>query len=266
MKNSTARTLNRSEVKGNAMLWYRSVVNGLDSILKGSKSSRKTLKRHKKATKAVRKFLKRVLKEEGEAKTVEQKKSAKPVKADKVKAKSRVKTANKSDNKKTKKAKASDKAKAFDKAKVKNKQKIQKIRKNKPVDPLLLTSDDTNVVQLRSPEKLIGQYDTEKASDIMSLTPQPDVALSNSLDKPDGEPDDLKMIAGVGPKLEELLNGLGIFHFQQIADWERRDVIWVDNYLQFTGRIDRDNWVEQAIALAKGGRDEYVKVFGKEPR
>lgn len=81
-----------------------------------------------------------------------------------------------------------------------------------------------------------------------------------------GVADDLKWISGVGPKLEETLNELGIFHFEQIANWNKSETEWVDDYLQFSGRIERDNWIGQAKALAKGGWDEYVKVFGKEPK
>lgn len=82
----------------------------------------------------------------------------------------------------------------------------------------------------------------------------------------DGAGDDLKMIAGIGPKLEELLHGLGIFHFDQIAAWTPQEVLWVDEHLRFSGRITREDWIRQAAALAKGGRDEYVRIFGKEPR
>ncbi len=86
------------------------------------------------------------------------------------------------------------------------------------------------------------------------------------LKKPEGKADDLKMISGVGPKLEKTLNGLGFWHFSQIAKWTKKDVAIVDDELSFKGRIERDDWIRQAKALAKGGRDEYVKVFGKEPR
>ncbi|MCB1438292.1 MAG: hypothetical protein KDJ63_00850 [Nitratireductor sp.] len=82
----------------------------------------------------------------------------------------------------------------------------------------------------------------------------------------DGMADDLQLIAGVGPKIETILHDLGIYHYDQIAAWTEREVEWVDDYLKFSGRIIRENWIEQAAALAKGGRDEYVKVFGKEPR
>ncbi|MEO0545182.1 MAG: NADH-quinone oxidoreductase subunit NuoE [Pseudomonadota bacterium] len=86
------------------------------------------------------------------------------------------------------------------------------------------------------------------------------------MEKPKGKADDLKLIAGVGPKLEQTLNSLGFWHFHQIAAWTADDIAVVDDQLRFKGRIERDDWVKQAAALAKGGRDEYVKVFGKEPR
>ena len=80
------------------------------------------------------------------------------------------------------------------------------------------------------------------------------------------EPDDLKLISGVGPKIEQTLNGLGIWTLAQIAAWNEVEQSWVDGYLRFRGRIGRDDWVRQADALARGGREEYVRVFGKEPR
>ncbi len=79
-------------------------------------------------------------------------------------------------------------------------------------------------------------------------------------------PDDLKMISGVGPKIEGILHELGIFTYRQISAWKKAEREWVDGYLKFKGRIEREDWVKQAKALAKGGRDEYIRVFGKEPR
>lgn len=65
--------------------------------------------------------------------------------------------------------------------------------------------------------------------------------------------DDLKQISGVGPKIEGLLNELGVFHFDQIASWKQANVDWVDDYLSFKGRIARDDWIAQAKKLS-GGR------------
>ncbi|MEM1038351.1 MAG: NADH-quinone oxidoreductase subunit NuoE [Pseudomonadota bacterium] len=89
--------------------------------------------------------------------------------------------------------------------------------------------------------------------------------------KPEGiekptHPDDLKMISGVGPNIEGTLQGLGIWTWAQVASWKKSERDWVNGYLSFKGRIEREDWVKQAKALAKGGRDEYVRVFGKEPR
>ncbi|MBZ9797997.1 NADH-quinone oxidoreductase subunit E [Mesorhizobium sp. ES1-4] len=77
--------------------------------------------------------------------------------------------------------------------------------------------------------------------------------------------DDLKLISGVGPKIEGILHTLGIFTFAQVASWNSAEREWVDGYLSFHGRIDRDDWVAQATALAKGGVAEYIRVFGKKP-
>ncbi|MFM2281918.1 MAG: hypothetical protein RLZZ444_4149 [Pseudomonadota bacterium] len=85
------------------------------------------------------------------------------------------------------------------------------------------------------------------------------------IEKP-ATPDDLKMISGVGPKIEGTLQSLGIYTFAQIASWKAEERAWVDSYLNFRGRIDRDEWVKQAEVLARGGEEEYLKVFGKKPR
>ena len=86
------------------------------------------------------------------------------------------------------------------------------------------------------------------------------------LTKPRGKADDLKLISGVGPKLEQTLNKLGFWHFAQIGKWAKKDIAIVDDELTFKGRIERDDWVKQAKALAKGGEAEYIKVFGRKPR
>ena len=65
--------------------------------------------------------------------------------------------------------------------------------------------------------------------------------------------DDLKLISGVGPKLEQVLNDLGIWRFEQIASWTPGEVEWVDDFLRFKGRIGRDKWIAQAGRLAKAG-------------
>lgn len=75
----------------------------------------------------------------------------------------------------------------------------------------------------------------------------------------EGEADDLKKISGVGPKLEEKLNNLGIYHFSQIANFTAEDIEKVDNELNFKGRIEREDWLGQAKILAAGGETEFSK-------
>ena len=74
-----------------------------------------------------------------------------------------------------------------------------------------------------------------------------------------GGPDDLKLISGVGPKLEGTLHELGFYHFDQVAAWRKKEVEWVDTRLKFKGRIERDGWIAQAKILAKGGETEFSK-------
>ena len=83
---------------------------------------------------------------------------------------------------------------------------------------------------------------------------------------PEGAKDDLKMISGVGPVLEGKLNAIGITTWAQVAGLKKADIERLESGLGFPGRVARDEWIKQAKALAKGGPDEYRKVFGKDPR
>jgi len=75
-----------------------------------------------------------------------------------------------------------------------------------------------------------------------------------------GKADDLKIIKGIGPKLEELCHKLGFFHFDQVANWTAEEVAWVDENLEgFKGRVTRDRWVPQAKAIVAMGPDEFLR-------
>lgn len=79
-----------------------------------------------------------------------------------------------------------------------------------------------------------------------------------------GEPDDLTRIKGLGPKLQTLLNQLGVTRFEQIAAWGEPEIAAIDPQLgAFQGRIVRDNWVEQAGYLAEGDVAGFEARFGK---
>ena len=67
--------------------------------------------------------------------------------------------------------------------------------------------------------------------------------------------DDLKQISGIGPKLEQVLNGRGIFRFADIAALSKADMERLDSELGLAGRGVRDDWIGQAKALT-GAREK----------
>lgn len=70
----------------------------------------------------------------------------------------------------------------------------------------------------------------------------------------DAEPDDLKRIKGIGPVLERKLHSLGVRQFSQIAEFSPDDVAKIDAVLNFKGRIERENWIEQAREMGQQQR------------
>lgn len=75
-----------------------------------------------------------------------------------------------------------------------------------------------------------------------------------------GKPDDLKLIEGIGPKLEERLNEWGVFHYDQIAAWGAEEVAYADaNVPRFKGRASRDKWVAQAKIIVEEGLERFLE-------
>ena len=66
----------------------------------------------------------------------------------------------------------------------------------------------------------------------------------------EAEKDDLKMISGIGPFIEERLHALAIYTFSQISKFTARDIKTINDAIEyFSGRIERDEWVAQAREL-----------------
>lgn len=106
-------------------------------------------------------------------------------------------------------------------------------------------------------EDVVAQVDEPEAKEAV-VTPSASTSLAKAatsiqpygLKAPDGEIDDLKRIWGVGPKLEKMLHGMGIYHFRQIAAFSADDVESVSARLeQFSDRVKRDDWISQAEKL-----------------
>tara|TARA_R110002020_G_scaffold34066_11_gene103509 strand:- start:1052 stop:1921 length:870 start_codon:yes stop_codon:yes gene_type:complete len=129
----------------------------------------------------------------------------------------------------------------------------------KPADAPAKDAAAAVVDKLKSDAEIAAAVASEQASvsNTAKAAPAPALETDNfrrpaEIEKPEA-PDDLKLISGIGPKLEQVLNGLGVWTFTQIAGWQPEEAAWVDDYLQFGGRVERDDWITQAGALAKGG-------------
>ncbi|MEZ5773763.1 MAG: helix-hairpin-helix domain-containing protein [Hyphomicrobiaceae bacterium] len=71
--------------------------------------------------------------------------------------------------------------------------------------------------------------------------------------------DDLKRIKGIGPEIERKLNDLGVFRYADIARWRADDVKRISRELDMHGRIQHENWIEQAQILASGGATAFSR-------
>jgi predicted flap endonuclease-1-like 5' DNA nuclease len=80
--------------------------------------------------------------------------------------------------------------------------------------------------------------------------------------RPAGDLDDLKRIRGIGVLIEKKLNSLGVTHYEQVANWTGADIERISRILDFKGRIERENWIEQARILATGGQTEFSRRGG----
>ncbi|WP_461533674.1 hypothetical protein [Sinomicrobium sp.] len=105
-------------------------------------------------------------------------------------------------------------------------------------------------------DSLLNQSETTRAG--RSGTQNNGNTTNNHLDferlgyADENQKDDLKKISGIGPFIEEKLNAIGIYTYEQIGRFNDDDIEQVTELLQFfPGRIKRDNWKSQAITLKK---------------
>ncbi len=66
------------------------------------------------------------------------------------------------------------------------------------------------------------------------------------------EKDDLTLINGIGPFIEQKLNEAGVHTYDEISRWDNTTIAQITKQIQFfPGRIEDDNWVEQAARLSQ---------------
>ena len=71
------------------------------------------------------------------------------------------------------------------------------------------------------------------------------------IEAPRGEADDLKLVAGISPRHEEALNGVGVFHYWQLADLDEVNIGLLDARLKLEGEETSKNWIAPAKALVE---------------
>lgn len=110
------------------------------------------------------------------------------------------------------------------------------------------SSDTTNsnikAIKTRDHGGVAVQEDTTESG------PKPELNFESFGKASADEKDDLKLISGIGPFIEEKLNGIGIYTFDQISKFKKEDIETVTELIKFfPGRIERDKWTDQAKNL-----------------
>lgn len=120
-------------------------------------------------------------------------------------------------------------------------------------------SASTQPAQDEAPETQAADTPTEPAAPASPAAPAP--AHPNVTDAPAA--DNLRLLKGLGPKLAVLFGNLGVTRFDQIAAWTEADVARIDAQLgSFKGRIEREQWVDQAGYLARGDKAGFEEKYG----
>ena len=138
---------------------------------------------------------------------------------------------------------------------------IEPISPLSKVDPnILRPARLTDALKGREAKDLEGKKHDEKGAYDGLRSVRSDALLS---DRAPEEFDDLKRIRGIGVLIEKRLNALGVASYEQIANWTAADIERISEQLDFKGRIERENWVEQARILASGGHTEFSRRVDK---
>ena len=103
------------------------------------------------------------------------------------------------------------------------------------------------VNEVKPPEEITQQART---SFITYTKNKPELDFESFGYADSSERDDLTQIDGIGPYIEQKLNEIGIYNFDQISRFTDADIRVVTELIDFfPERIERDNWVGQAKAL-----------------
>ncbi len=123
------------------------------------------------------------------------------------------------------------------------------------ITEILTDGAEPSKTEKKAKPKAEGKPKAEAKADAGAAKDKSQAAPAALFETPQGPADDLKKIGGVGPVLEKKLNALGITRFDQIAAFSADDVQRVDEMLNFKGRVEREDWIGQAKALAEAAKE-----------
>lgn len=130
----------------------------------------------------------------------------------------------------------------------------------KPIEPISpLSKVDPKISIPARITDAIRERNEAAAPDSVAKTEAKAEESTPPVSEAEGPHDDLKRIRGIGVLIEKRLNALGVGRYDQIANWTSGDIDRISRSLEFKGRIERENWVEQARILASGGQTEFSR-------
>lgn len=94
--------------------------------------------------------------------------------------------------------------------------------------------------------------DTAPAALMADAAPKAETKAAPKAKAAEGVKDDISLIGGVGPVLKRKLEEAGYGSLASIAALKADDIARLDEELKLGGRIERDEWVEQAKELLAG--------------
>ncbi|MCY0095806.1 hypothetical protein [Hoeflea ulvae] len=153
-------------------------------------------------------------------------------------------------------AKKTGKPKAARSAAAKTSAKAPKPRNAKAAGAATVKAKKAPVAKTASANPASGSIEAAKPAE---AKPKPAKVRSKAA----ATADDLKKIKGIGPTIEAKLNAAGINSFAQIAAWSTQEQADFAEQLSFAGRIEREDWVNQAKLLASGEATEFSRRVAK---
>lgn len=74
-----------------------------------------------------------------------------------------------------------------------------------------------------------------------------------------GKADDLTKIKGIGTAIQGKLNKAGIYHYDQLVDLNAEQQKWLGEQINFRGRVEREDWVNQSKKILKASEPKGAK-------